>query len=58
MVKVEWNCGSLTPSTEWKSTTTRKAAVADVEAKSDKQNSKYHTHGEESKLVSSDSEVN
>ena len=58
MVKVKCNCGSLTPSAEWKSTMTRIAAVADVEEKSDKRNLKYHTHGEEIKSVSSNSEVN
>ena len=50
-VKVKQNCGSLTPSTKRKLTATPRvaAAVAEEDVKSEKQVSKYHKRGEDSK---------
>ena len=59
-VKVKRNCGSLTPSTKRKLTATTRiaAAVADEDDKNEKQVSKYHKRGEESKSDRSDYDAN
>ena len=59
-IKVNCNCGSLTTSTKRKLTATPRvaAAVAVEDDKSEKQVSKYHKRGEDSKTDSSDSDAN
>ena len=57
-IKVKCNCGSLTPASKRKlSTTPRAAAAAEEDEKSEKV-SKYHKRGEDSKTDSSDSDAN